>query len=149
MILASASAAATAAISAAAGLLGVALGHFATMRREERARREAAKRDLDVAALGCLARAKKIEAAEQAIKTQRYPEAERDRNNEIDLLGPDLDKYVVAIAGVEDTAARARHWKIYERAAPILIGRRTEGLGDLIQALEQIQAEVTTAASTR
>jgi hypothetical protein len=151
MILASTTAAVTAAISAAAGLLGVGVGHWATMRREERARREAAKRDLDVAALRCLARAEKIRTADDALTgtSGAYPDAERDRNNEIRNLGPDLDAYVVAIAAVEDPTTRARHWRIYEKAGPILIGGRTEKLRPLIKALEEIRTEVASGAPTR
>ena len=146
MILASATTTiVAAAISAAAGLFGVAVGHFATTRREQLARREAARRDLNVAALRCLARARKIEAADKG----EYEGAAEDFRNEINLLGPDLDAYVVAIAAVEDPEARARHWAIYEQAGPILIGQRTEEeLGPLIEALEQIRRELVEAAST-
>ena len=124
------------------------VGHWAAERRESRARHEAAQRNLDVAALRCLARAKKIQAADAAVISESYADAERDRENEIRLLGPDLDAYVVAIAGVEDTTIRARHWRNYENAAQILIGGRTEELAALIEALEEIRTEVAGAAST-
>jgi hypothetical protein len=144
MILASATATIlAAAISAAAGLSGVGAGILATTHRERFARREAAKRDLNVAALRCLARANKIETADKG----GYAGADEDRRNEINLLGPDLDAYVVAIAAVEDPATRARHWAIYEQAGPILIGQRTEEeLGRLIEALEQIRKDLVEAA---
>jgi hypothetical protein len=132
-----------AAISAAAGLLGVIVGSVATTRRERLARREAADRALNVAALRCLARARKIKAADEGT----HEGAEQDRKNEIGLLGPDLDNYVVAIATVEDQATRARHWKIYERTGPILIGQRTDNLQPVIEALEQLRDEMMEAAS--
>jgi hypothetical protein len=133
-----------AAISAAAGLLGVFAGSVAMTRRERNARREAADRALNVAALRCLARAYKIKAADEGT----HEDAERDRTNEIGLLGPDLDNYVVAIAAVEDRATRVRHWTIYERTAPILIGQRTENLQPVIEALEELRGELMEAASS-
>ncbi len=86
----------TAAIIAAAGLLGVIAGIFATARRERLARQEDAKRALNVAALSCLARVCKIEAAVRGT----HEGADTDRENEIHHLGKALDEYVVAIAGV-------------------------------------------------
>jgi hypothetical protein len=104
---------------------------------ERNARREAADRALNVAALRCLARAHKIKAADEGT----YEGADEDRSNEIGLLGPDLDDYVVAIAGVEDRATRARHWTIYERTASILIGERMENLQPVIEALERLRIQ--------
>jgi hypothetical protein len=140
-----ASTTATAAISAAAGLLGVIVGSAATIWHERVARREAAERTLNAAALRCLARAKKIDAADQGT----YERAAEDRENEIKALGPDLDDYVVAIASVDDRATRARHWAIYEQTTPILIGHATENLGSVVEALEQIRGELLDAASAR
>jgi hypothetical protein len=122
-----------AAISATAGLLGVIAGSRATTLRDRQARREAAERALDVAALRCLARAKKIEMATNPKK-------------EIYLLGADLDNYVAAIAAVEDHATRARHWKIYEQAGSILIGQQTENVAALVEALEKIRDELMETA---
>lgn len=134
-----------AAISAAAGLLGVIAGSVATTYRERRARRENAERALNVAALRCLARAKKIEAAAEG--TDERPPRKTARTRSHALLGPDLDNYVAALAGVEDRATRARHWEIYGRTAPILIGQRTDNLPAVIKALEQIRDELIEAAS--
>jgi hypothetical protein len=133
-----------AAISAFVGLLGVVVGSILVTLRERKARREEADRALNVAALRCLARARKIKAADEGT----HEEAEQDRKNEIALLGPDLDNYVVAIAAVEDRTTRARHWAIYERTPPILIGQRTENLQSVIEALEQLRGELMEAAST-
>jgi hypothetical protein len=138
-----ASTTATAAISAAAGLLGVILGSAATTRRERVARQEAAERALNASALRCLARAYKIDAADRGT----HEGAAEDRKNEIALLGPDLDDYVAAIAAVEDRATRTRHWEIYEQTRPILIGHQTDNLRPPIEALEQIRAELMEAAS--
>jgi hypothetical protein len=133
----------TSAIIAAAGLFGVIAGIFATARRERRARQEDAKRALNVAALSCLARARKIEAAVRGT----HEGAENERGSEISHLGKDLDEYIVAIAGVEDRATRRRHWEIYERAVPILIGHETESVRSTIEALEQIRRELVGADS--
>jgi hypothetical protein len=118
-----------AAISAAAGLLGVYVGSVEASRRERRAREEAAKRALDVAALRCLARAHKIRAAPESA-------------DEIHHLGVDLDSYVSAIAGVDDPVVRARHWEIYARTGPILMHRQTGDLEAVISALEGIRDEL-------
>jgi hypothetical protein len=128
----------TAAITAAAGLLGVLAGSLATARRERAARREDARRELSVAALRCLARVRKIEAAID----DSGEAAEKERENELYLLGGDLDTYVVAIAGVEDRATRTRHWKIYERAAPTLVGRDRGKVRATAEALEQVRREL-------
>jgi hypothetical protein len=135
----------TAAIIAAAGLLGVIAGIFATARRERLARQGEAKRALNVAALSCLARVSKIDAAVRGT----HEGAQEDRNQEINHLGKDLDGYVVAIAGVEDRATRTRHWEIYERMVPILIGHDTENLRSTIEALEQIRGELMEADSRK
>jgi hypothetical protein len=119
-----------AAISAAAGLLGVYVGSREAARRERKARQEAAERALDVAALRCLARANKIKAAPRSAEEEIYH------------LGGDLDDYVAAIAAVEDRARRARHWRIYEQTGPILMHRQTANLDPVIEALEQIRDEL-------
>jgi hypothetical protein len=128
-------------ISAAAALIGVIVGSAATTRRERLARQEAAEHTLNASALGCLARARKIYAADQGT----YETAAQDRENEIKFLGPDLDTYVAAIATVDDRATRTRHWKIYEQTLPILIGHEADNLPRVIKALEQIRGELMEA----
>jgi hypothetical protein len=77
----------TAAISAGAGLVGVFAGSTLSTRREREVRKEGAVRALNIAALRCLARAHKIEAAERGM----HEKAAEDRSNEIYHLGSDLD----------------------------------------------------------
>lgn len=133
----------TAAISAGAGLIGVFAGSALSTRRERELRREGAVRALNIAALRCLARAHKIEAAERGT----HEKAAEDRRNEIYHLGSDLDNYVVAIAGVEERSLRTRHWEICTQAQSILIGQQTENLQAVISALEEIRAELMHTAS--
>jgi hypothetical protein len=135
MLLASTSPIVTAAISAGAGFSGVVVGGLLTWWRERSAQRDAAVRDLNVAALRCLARLHKLEDA----KGKR-------RANERYLLGGDLDAYIVAIAGVHDQDCRGTHWANYKEAAPLLDewGQETpEALKTAIRSFEQVLVELT------
>jgi hypothetical protein len=122
-----------AAISAVSGLAGVLVGSYATTRRDRQARDDAARRELRVAALRCLARARKLEGAEGESLDAEYR-----------YLGTDLDDYVAAIAGAPDRHERRTHWLIYEQTRPILMRHELDELEAVIGSLEAVREELMT-----
>ena len=96
--------------------------------------RRKSSRELVAAAFVCLDRLLKIESA------ANHSDSER-RNNEIHLLGSDLDRYRDCIAA-SPTKMRRQHWRMYRDAVRILEHDLTN-LSQVISDLESISGSGT------
>lgn len=93
--------------------------------------RKRAARDLRVACFSCRDRLLKIKNADAHNNT-------KTRDNEIDLLGMDMDKYRNQIAAYPHIHMREKHMEIYERLIPILLQHDLSSLDDIIEDLKKL-----------
>src|SRR5438105_2696426 len=105
--------------AAATALLGAAGSQLSYLRRR--------KRLLDVAALRCYDRFRKLEVTAD----------EGSRANELFLLGGDLDRYLTAIAAARPQARRA-HLELYDQSRQILITHELDQLARLSGSFEAL-----------
>jgi hypothetical protein len=130
--------------AAAAAIFGALLGYFNYRRRR--------KRLLDIAALCCLDRLRKIEMAcggklpkdEAALKKLPKKQQEVVRN-EVTYLGGDLDRYLVSIGSVWPYE-RWRHFDLYGELRPILINHELAKIPRTASDLEVVAFEVSAFA---
>jgi hypothetical protein len=130
--------------AAATVILGALLGYFNYRRRR--------KRLLDIAALCCLDRLRKIETAcggklpkdEAALK--KLPEEQQEIvRNEVTHLGRDLDRYLASIGSVWPYE-RWRHFALYGELRPILINHELARIPSTASDLEVVAFEVSAFA---
>jgi hypothetical protein len=127
--------------AAATALLGSLLGYFNY--------RRTTKRQLDVAALRCLDRLHKIEAASgerlprnDAEIEALPPERRTTVNNELVALGGNADAYLDSIAAVWPYE-RSRHLPLYKDLRPILLNHDLSTIPALSVRLEAVALELT------
>jgi hypothetical protein len=118
----------------ATALFGAFLSYF-NYRRQRR-------RLLDIAALRCLDRLRKIKAGygghppRNDSEIERLPDAQRKTvRNELRYLGPDLDRYLESI-GSAWPRARSNHFALYEKFRPIVIGHDLSTVSNVASELE-------------
>lgn len=110
-------------------IAGVIVGWGLTQATRIIADRRKATRDLKAAAFVCLDRLLKIQSAEM-----RFDSKQKD--NEIYLLGSDLDRYRDCIAA--SPKMRKSHWSIYRQMMPILLEHDLRCLNRVIAELETL-----------
>jgi hypothetical protein len=122
--------------AAATALFGAFLSYF-NYRRQRR-------RLLDIAALRCLDRLRKIEVAcgehrpRNDSEIDRLPEAQRKTiRGELGFLGTDLDRYLVSI-GSAWPRERSNHLPLYEKFRPIVISHDLSTVASLSSELEAL-----------
>jgi hypothetical protein len=118
--------------AATTALLGALLSYLNYRRRRRRL--------LDIAALRCLDRLRKMEAACDGKRPRNESEINRlarakTVHKELTYLGPDLDRYLVSI-GSAWPYARSIHFPLYEQFRPILIEHDLRTVSSLASNLE-------------
>jgi hypothetical protein len=118
--------------AATTALLGAFLSYFNYRRRRRRL--------LDIAALRCLDRLRKMEAACEGQRPRNDSEINRlarapTVHKELGYLGTDLDRYLVSI-GSAWPRERSIHHPLYEQFHPILIQHDLRTVSSLASKLE-------------
>ena len=129
-------------VAALIGVVGVVVGGLVTTVGASLAARGRLRRELDAAALLCLARLEKIRQA----RAHSQAQVEQDERWH---LGSDLNRYVASIAAAGPSPDRELHWNTYVSMVPLALGAKfgDDKLDDVIlrlgQALERLRGRVS------